>query len=57
VTTLLVSELLLVTCGGRVILRKDISIMMMGLVLSGLSLIPPAAVAAVAAAVPMEILM
>ena len=34
------------TCGGRVILRKDISIMMMGLVLSGLSLVPPAAVAA-----------
>ena len=39
------------------ILRKDISIMMMGLVLSGLSSIPPAAVAAAEAVVPTETLM
>ena len=46
------------TCGGRVILRKDISIMMMGLVLSGLSSVLPAAAEAAEAAVdPTQTLM
>ena len=45
------------TCGGKVILRKGTSIIMMDLVLNGLSSIPPVEEAAEAAAVPMELLM